>query len=72
VWEAVRHGRRSLGTAEMDEIAGLFHTPVLSATEPTGPKVEYVLGEKLAAEVAQQAADLLAPDPLCASVDLSA
>lgn len=46
-------------------------TPVLSATEPTGPMAECVLGEKLAAEVAQQAADLLATDPLCASVDLS-
>jgi hypothetical protein len=44
----------------------------LSATEPTGPKAEYVLGEKLAAKVAQQAADLLAPHPLCANVDLGA
>ena len=47
-------------------------TPVLSATESAGPKAEYLLGEKLQAEVAQQAADLLAPDPLRASVDLSA
>jgi hypothetical protein len=43
----------------------------LSATEPTGPKADYVLGEKLAAEVAQQAADVLAPDPLYPSADLS-
>jgi len=38
MWEAARHGLRSLDTAEMDEIAGLIHTSLVRdrADRPDG------------------------------------
>ncbi|MCX4689186.1 glycine hydroxymethyltransferase [Kitasatospora purpeofusca] len=66
---------RGLGTAEMDEIAGLIDT-VLRATTPattaagTPSKAQYVLDPAVAEAVAGRAADLLAGFPLYPGVDL--
>ena len=67
---------RGLGTEEMDAVAGMIHT-VLSETSPgTGPdgrpsKAKYRLDEKVARQVAKQAAELLAKHPLYPTIDLS-
>ncbi len=67
---------RGLGTAEMDEIAGLIDT-VLRATTPAATasgapsKAQYTLDPTVAEGVAKRAADLLAGFPLYPGVDLS-
>ncbi|MFC5666496.1 glycine hydroxymethyltransferase [Kitasatospora misakiensis] len=67
---------RGLGTAEMDEVAGLIDT-VLRATTPATTasgapsKAQYVLDPAVAEGVAKRAADLLAGFPLYPGVDLS-
>jgi glycine hydroxymethyltransferase len=66
---------RGLGEAEMDEVARLMHT-VLTETSPgvtrsgAQSKSSHVLDEKVAQNVAGQAADLLAGFPLYPTVDL--
>ncbi|MFB8237373.1 glycine hydroxymethyltransferase [Kitasatospora purpeofusca] len=66
---------RGLGTAEMDEIAGLIDT-VLRAASPattaagTPSKAQYVLDPAVAGGVAERAAELLAGFPLYPGVDL--
>ncbi|HEY2314278.1 MAG TPA: glycine hydroxymethyltransferase [Streptosporangiaceae bacterium] len=66
---------RGLGTAEMDEIAGLMHT-VLSQVRPgttaagAPSKASYDLDPSLCSRVQEQAAELLAGFPLYPSVDL--
>jgi glycine hydroxymethyltransferase len=66
---------RGLGTAEMDEVAGLIDTVLAAASAaPTakgGPsKANYVLADGVADQVARRAADLLSGFPLYPSVDL--
>ena len=66
---------RGLGTAEMDEVAGLIDT-VLSRTTPgTGKngkpsKATFVTEDGVAKQVAERAAELLAKHPLYPMVDL--
>jgi glycine hydroxymethyltransferase len=66
---------RGLGTAEMDEIAGLMHT-VLSQVRPgttaagAPSKASYDLDPSVRSRVQEQAAELLAGFPLYPSVDL--
>ncbi|MDX3071913.1 glycine hydroxymethyltransferase [Streptomyces sp. NPDC088354] len=67
---------RGLGTGEMDEIAGLIdrvltttEAGVTSAGKPS--KAQHVLDAKVADEIAQRAADLLAGFPLYPGIDLS-
>jgi glycine hydroxymethyltransferase len=66
---------RGLGTAEMDEIAGLIDA-VLSGTSAAPAakgglsKANYVLADGLAERIAGQAADLVAGFPLYPAVDL--
>ncbi|MFJ4850519.1 MULTISPECIES: glycine hydroxymethyltransferase [unclassified Streptomyces] len=66
---------RGLGTGEMDEIAGLIdrvltttEAGVTSAGKPS--KAQHVLDAKVADEIAQRAADLLAGFPLYPGIDL--
>ncbi|OZM78311.1 glycine hydroxymethyltransferase [Pseudonocardia sp. MH-G8] len=54
---------RGLGTDEMDRIAGLIAT-VLTSTQPGTSKARYDLDPAVAATVAGDAAELLAPHPL--------
>jgi glycine hydroxymethyltransferase len=66
---------RGLGTAEMDEIAGLIHTVLDATRQGTGPdgnvsKEKYILDPSIAAKVSQQAADLVGAHPLYPSVHL--
>ncbi|MCX4756592.1 glycine hydroxymethyltransferase [Kitasatospora purpeofusca] len=66
---------RGLGTAEMDEIAGLIDTVLRAATPATTAagtpsKAQYVLDPAVAEAVAGRAADLLAGFPLYPGVDL--
>ncbi|MFD4903697.1 glycine hydroxymethyltransferase [Kitasatospora purpeofusca] len=66
---------RGLGTAEMDEIAGLIDTVLRAATPATTAagtpsKAQYVLDPAVAGAVAGRAADLLAGFPLYPGVDL--
>ncbi|WP_405007340.1 glycine hydroxymethyltransferase [Kitasatospora purpeofusca] len=66
---------RGLGTAEMDEIAGLIDTVLRAATPATTAagapsKAQYVLDPAVAEGVAGRAADLLAGFPLYPGVDL--
>src|SRR5215207_1043109 len=58
-----------LGTAEMDEIAGLIVT-VLQNTERAGSKAKYTLDATTADGARKRAADLLAPHPLYPSISL--
>ncbi|MFD2078957.1 glycine hydroxymethyltransferase [Actinopolymorpha cephalotaxi] len=66
---------RGLGTAELDEVAGLIDT-VLGQTKPgttrqgAPSKASHVLDEAVASRVSQQAADLLANHPLYPTIDL--
>ncbi|MDY0810101.1 glycine hydroxymethyltransferase [Kitasatospora purpeofusca] len=67
---------RGLGTAEMDEIAGLIDTVLRAATPATTAagapsKAQYVLDPAVAEGVAGRAADLLAGFPLYPGVDLA-
>jgi glycine hydroxymethyltransferase len=59
-----------LGTAEMDEIAGLI-VSVLQNTEPAGSKAKYTLDAAIAEGARKRAADLLAPHPLYPSISLA-
>ncbi|MFJ4791936.1 glycine hydroxymethyltransferase [Kitasatospora purpeofusca] len=66
---------RGLGTAEMDEIAGLIDTVLRAATPATTAagtpsKAQYTLDPAVAQGVAGRAADLLAGFPLYPGVDL--
>ncbi|RKN38946.1 glycine hydroxymethyltransferase [Streptomyces hoynatensis] len=66
---------RGLGTAEMDEVAGLIDTVLGRTTPGTGKngkpsKAAYVLEEGVAKQVEERAADLLATHPLYPEVDL--
>jgi glycine hydroxymethyltransferase len=67
---------RGLGTAEMDEIAGLIDT-VLAATTPATAasgkpsKAQHVLDPAVAEQIAKRAADLLSGFPLYPGIDLS-
>jgi glycine hydroxymethyltransferase len=67
---------RALGTAEMDEIAGLIDT-VLAATTPATAasgkpsKAQHVLDPAVAEQIAKRAADLLSGFPLYPGIDLS-
>ncbi|MEV0190993.1 glycine hydroxymethyltransferase [Kitasatospora purpeofusca] len=67
---------RGLGTAEMDEIAGLIDTVLRAATPATTTagtpsRAQYVLDPAVAEGVAGRAADLLAGFPLYPGVDLA-
>ncbi|TQM03959.1 glycine hydroxymethyltransferase [Pseudonocardia kunmingensis] len=59
---------RGLGTEEMDRIAGLI-TTVLTGTQPGTSKARYDLDPAVAATVAGDAAELLAPHPLYPGID---
>jgi glycine hydroxymethyltransferase len=67
---------RGLGTAEMDQVAGLIHA-VLTETRPgTGPdgrvsKAKHVLDSAVADRLSRQATELLAGYPLYPTVDLA-
>jgi glycine hydroxymethyltransferase len=66
---------RGLGTAEMDEVAGLIDR-VLTATEPgttksgAPSKAAHVLDAKISDEIAHRATDLVAGFPLYPEIDL--
>ncbi|MET7378155.1 glycine hydroxymethyltransferase [Streptomyces sp. NPDC005526] len=66
---------RGLGTAEMDEVAGLIDR-VLTTTEPgttakgAPSKAQHVLDAKVADEISHRATDLVAGFPLYPEVDL--
>jgi glycine hydroxymethyltransferase len=66
---------RGLGTAEMDEVAGLIDR-VLTTTEPgttksgAPSKASHVLDEKVADEISRRATDLVAGFPLYPEIDL--
>ncbi|MEW2521205.1 glycine hydroxymethyltransferase [Actinacidiphila alni] len=67
---------RGLGTAEMDEIAGLIDTVLSGATAAPAKnggtsKAHHVLDAAVAEQVAKRAADLLAGFPLYPGIDLS-
>ncbi|WP_405724071.1 glycine hydroxymethyltransferase [Streptomyces sp. NBC_01537] len=67
---------RGLGTAEMDEIAGLIDTVLTSTTPATAAsgkpsKAQHVLEGAVAEQVAKRAADLLSGFPLYPGIDLS-
>jgi glycine hydroxymethyltransferase len=67
---------RSLGAAEMDEIAGLLDTVLSAATPAAAPKggpskAHHVLDAAVSEQVAKRAADLLARFPLYPGIDLS-
>ena len=66
---------RGLGTAEMDEVAGLIDR-VLTSTEPgttksgAPSKAQHVLDPKIADEISRRATDLVAGFPLYPEIDL--
>jgi glycine hydroxymethyltransferase len=66
---------RGLGTAEMDEVAGLIDR-VLTTTEPgttksgAPSKASHVLDAKIADEISRRATDLVAGFPLYPEIDL--
>jgi glycine hydroxymethyltransferase len=66
---------RGLGTAEMDEVAGLIDR-VLTTTEPgttskgAPSKAQHVLDPKIADEISHRATDLVAAFPLYPEIDL--
>jgi glycine hydroxymethyltransferase len=67
---------RGLGTAEMDEIAGLLDTVLTAASAAPAPKgglskAHHLLDAAVAEQVAKRAADLLAGFPLYPGIDLS-
>lgn len=67
---------RGLGTAEMDEVAGLIDRVLTAAEAGTTSKgvpskAQHVLDEKIADEVSTRASDLLSGFPLYPEVDLT-
>lgn len=67
---------RGRGTSDMDQIAALIHTVLVSTRPGAGPdgnasRAGYILAPTFAAAVAEQAADLVAAHPLYPTVNIN-